>query len=110
MEGLGAGLPLIALPMKLDQGLNVDIIVNEFQVGVEVERGTDGSVNRGDVCKAVKIVMDEEEGKHVRSKAAEMGILFEEKLLENERGQESQNKYVDDFVKLLYSLKLEARN
>ena len=84
MEGLGAGLPLIALPMKLDQGLNVDIIVNEFQVGVEVERGSDGSVSSRDVCKAVKMVMDEEEGRRLRSKAAEMGDLFKKKLLENE--------------------------
>ncbi|GLJ05285.1 hypothetical protein SUGI_0015290 [Cryptomeria japonica] len=106
MEGLGAGLPLIAWPMQLDQGLNVEVFVHEFQVGVEVERGSDGSVSRGDICKAVKMVMDEEEGRFVRSKAAEMGNLFKEKLLEE---QGSQNKYVDDLVKLFHRLKLQSK-
>ncbi|XP_057812852.2 cyanidin-3-O-glucoside 2-O-glucuronosyltransferase [Cryptomeria japonica] len=110
MEGLGAGLPLIALPMHLDQGLNAELMVNEFQVGVEVERGSDGSVSRGDVCKAVKMVMDEEEGRLVRSKAAEMGNLLKEKMLDDQRSHGSQNKYVDDLVKLLHSLKHKASN
>uniref|UniRef100_A0A0D6QSH9 Glycosyltransferase n=1 Tax=Araucaria cunninghamii TaxID=56994 RepID=A0A0D6QSH9_ARACU len=108
MEGMGLGLPLIAFPMQLDQGLNARLIAKELQVGVEVERGSDGSVSRGDVCKAVRNAMVEEGGRHVRSKAAEMARRFRDKILDGYGSQGSQKRYIEDFVKLLHRVKANS--
>ena len=45
MEGMSAGLPLIALSMQSDKGLNARLIVNEMKVGVEVARHNNGEAN-----------------------------------------------------------------
>ena len=45
MEGMSAGLPLIALLMQPDKGLNARLIVNEMKVGVEVARHNNSEAN-----------------------------------------------------------------
>eukprot|EP01018_Ginkgo_biloba_P016472 Gb_08043 [translate_table: standard] len=57
MEAMTAGIPLIALPMQYDQPMNVRLIVGELEVGVEVERGSDGSLNREEIVKFVRKAM-----------------------------------------------------
>nr|QSH48335.1 UGT2 [Ginkgo biloba] len=101
LEAMGVGLPLIALPMQLDQGLNARLIVEELKVGVEVGRGDDGSLIRDEICKAVRMAMVEEEGRAVRVKAAEMGDLFRTKILQDG----SQKAYIEQFIKYLHLLK-----
>nr|QSH48336.1 UGT3 [Ginkgo biloba] len=104
LEGMSVGLPLIALSMQLDQGLNARLIAEELKVGVEVGRGSDGSLDRDEICKAVRMVMVEEEGRAVRLRAEEMGFLFRTKIL-NAGSDGSQNRYIDEFVNHLYGLK-----
>eukprot|EP01018_Ginkgo_biloba_P008303 Gb_24439 [translate_table: standard] len=103
-EGMSVGLPLIALPMQLDQGLNARLIVEELKVGVEVGRGEDGSVIRDEICKAVRMAMVEEEGREVRVKAAEMGDLFKTKILPHGNNG-TQQAYIHEFIKHLHLLK-----
>ncbi|KAJ6414463.1 hypothetical protein OIU84_003459 [Salix udensis] len=45
-------------------------------VGVEVERGEDGSFTRDGVDKALKLAMVSAEGKSLREKASEAAALF----------------------------------
>ena len=71
MEAFSCGLPLILLPISLEQGLNARQITTELKAGLEIEREDDGSFSRENICKAVKMVMAGEEGKGMRSKAVE---------------------------------------
>lgn len=75
-EGLSFGLPLVALPMRLDQGLTARLVEGEWQVGVEVERRLDGSFSKEDISRAVKKVMVEEEGGQLRVRAAQIAQML----------------------------------
>lgn len=106
MEGMSAGLPLIALPMQWDQGLNARLIVNELKVGVEVARQNNGEASRQDICRAVRAVMaleDGEVGKEVRKRALQMGDVFRRTILNGE-SKGSEEQYIDKFVQHLFAL------
>ncbi|XP_010927293.1 putative UDP-rhamnose:rhamnosyltransferase 1 [Elaeis guineensis] len=93
IEGLEFGRPLVMLPVFADQGLNARAM-GEKKLGLEVERDEEnGFFVREAVAKAVKVVMVEEEGEVIRSKAKEMRGIFGDK--------ERQERYVDGFVKCL---------
>nr|ABR16053.1 unknown [Picea sitchensis] len=105
-EGMSVGLPLIALLMQWDQGLNARLIVNELKVGVEVARRGDGAASREDICRAVRAVMapeDGEEGKDVRQRASQMGDMFRRTILNGE-SKGSEERYIDKFVQHLLAL------
>ncbi|XP_004489091.1 putative UDP-rhamnose:rhamnosyltransferase 1 [Cicer arietinum] len=90
IESLEVGCPLIMLPLENEQGLNA-IVMEEKMVGVKVARNDhDGKFNRDSVAKALRSVMDKEEGKVYRSKVEEMSKIFGD--------MELQDKYIDGFV------------
>ncbi|KAI8008203.1 Anthocyanidin 3-O-glucoside 2''-O-glucosyltransferase [Camellia lanceoleosa] len=69
-----------------------------LKVGVEVEKGEDGWFTRESVCRAVRVVMDEESeiGKEVRENHGKMREFLLNKDLES--------SYIDDFNKKLHGL------
>ncbi|CAL5365371.1 unnamed protein product [Camellia sinensis] len=71
MEGIGFGVPIIAMPMHLDQPLNCRL-VEEVGVGVEVKRNEDGRVKREEVARVIREVMKGESGEIIRKKAKEL--------------------------------------
>ncbi|MQL76842.1 hypothetical protein Taro_009234 [Colocasia esculenta] len=77
VEALRWGVPMVALPMHLDQPLNAKVVV-ELGVGVEVRRGGDGVGREGtyvtgeELARVVTEVVAGEEGEGVRRKAKEM--------------------------------------
>jgi len=75
-EGLKFGLPLVALPMQYEQGLTARLVEEEWRVGVEVERQLDGSFSKEEICRAVKKVMVEEEGRQLRLGAAQIAQML----------------------------------
>lgn len=98
MEALSFGLPLILLPMIFDQFLNARQIAAELKAGIEIEREDDGAFSRENVCQTVRLVMVGEEGKHLRSKAAEVRDI----LVANNGHQQT---YIDDFVQRIEQLR-----
>ncbi|KZV39630.1 flavanone 7-O-glucoside 2''-O-beta-L-rhamnosyltransferase [Dorcoceras hygrometricum] len=63
LEAVTCGVPVIAMPMQLDQPMN-SRLVPELGIGIEVRR--DGEVyTRKEIAKAVKKVVVEEEGKEM---------------------------------------------
>eukprot|EP01018_Ginkgo_biloba_P011687 Gb_33790 [translate_table: standard] len=94
MEALCFGLPLVLLPIKIDQPLNARQVADELKTGVEIDRGCDGSFSKEEICKCVRLVMVEEEGKRVRSKAEEMRNTI---LLNHDHQQE----YIQNFIQHL---------
>jgi hypothetical protein len=94
MEALSFGVPLVLLPVKLDQSLNARQIAAELKAGIEVERGDDGSFLSENIATALRMVMAGEEGKKLRSKVSEARDI----ILTNTGRQQS---YIHDFVQRL---------
>ncbi|KAF3445348.1 hypothetical protein FNV43_RR10524 [Rhamnella rubrinervis] len=92
-ESLNFGVPIIAMPMQLDQPMNARL-VEAIGVALEVKRENNGRIERGNVAKVIKEVVVEKFGDGIRKKAREMSDLIKEK------GEEE----IDDMVKELAKL------
>ncbi|GLT67409.1 hypothetical protein SLA2020_397230 [Shorea laevis] len=68
MESMKFGVPIIAVPMHLDQPLNARL-VEEVGVGVEVKRDVNGKLEREKVANVIREVVEEKGGEGVRRKA-----------------------------------------
>ncbi|XP_048447808.1 beta-D-glucosyl crocetin beta-1,6-glucosyltransferase-like [Pyrus x bretschneideri] len=72
LESMKFGVPIIAMPMHLDQPYNARL-VEELGVGVEVKKtGRGGGLQREEVAKVIKDVMENNIGEVVRRKAMEL--------------------------------------
>lgn len=93
MESMKFGVPIIAMPMHLDQPLNARL-VEKIGVGVEVVRDGLGRLNKKAVAAVVRMVVAEGGGEAVRTKARSMS----EKMKAN--GEEEIDEVVQEIVKL----------
>ncbi|KAB2627092.1 cyanidin-3-O-glucoside 2-O-glucuronosyltransferase-like [Pyrus ussuriensis x Pyrus communis] len=72
LESMKFGVPIIAMPMHLDQPYNARL-VEELGIGVEVKKtGRGGGLQREEVAKVIKDVMENNIGEVVRRKAMEL--------------------------------------
>ncbi|XP_057450688.1 UDP-glycosyltransferase 79B30-like [Lotus japonicus] len=98
-EALVNNCQLVLLPNVGDQIVNARMMANNLQVGVEVEKGEeDGLYTKESVCKAVSIVMDDENetSKNVRANHARLREMLANKDLES--------SYIDNFCKKLQEI------
>lgn len=98
LESMYYGVPVIAMPIKLDQPYNAKLVV-EMGVGVEV-KGFDEKVEREVVAKCVRRVMVDDEGKGVRERAKEL----------SERMREEEEEEFDEAVVKLKSLLQQSKD
>jgi len=94
LESLSLGVPLILLPLRLDQGFNATLVAVELKAGMEIERGADGSFLRETISTTVTMAMAGEEGEKLRSKAAEAGEII----------AANKGSYIHDFIQKLEQL------
>lgn len=98
-EGLVSECQMVLLPHIGDQVINARVMGGDLKVGVEVEKGDeDGLFTKETVCRAVRLVMDEnsEIGKEVRANHARWReFLLREGL---------ETAYIDEFVHKLRTL------
>ncbi|KAL8051629.1 hypothetical protein ABFX02_06G160700 [Erythranthe guttata] len=71
-EGLDLGVPIVAMPMHLDQPMNAKLVV-EIGGGVEVKRGGDGRLCREEIAKVVEDVVFGTIGEGLRRRVGEKG-------------------------------------
>ncbi|XP_022135998.1 UDP-glycosyltransferase 79B30-like [Momordica charantia] len=98
-EALVRKCQLVMLPHISDHFFRARTLSSVLKVGVEVERGEeDGYFTRESVCKAVKIVMDEEDetGKEIRENRAKIRELLLDKDLEE--------SYINNFIQSLQAV------
>ncbi|XP_016492554.1 beta-D-glucosyl crocetin beta-1,6-glucosyltransferase-like [Nicotiana tabacum] len=93
MESIDFGVPIIALPMHLDQPINARLIV-ELGVAMEIVRDDEGKVHRGEVAQVVKSVIYEKTGENLRNKVREIS----ENL--NQEREEEMDAAVGELVQL----------
>ncbi|XP_038972161.1 putative UDP-rhamnose:rhamnosyltransferase 1 [Phoenix dactylifera] len=98
IEGLQFGHALILLPIFGDQGL-IARTMEDKKIGLEVPRNEDGSFGREGVAEAIRLIMVEEGGEPFRCKAGKLKEVFSDK--------ESQERYVDNFVRCLQNHRIK---
>nr|F8WKW8.1 RecName: Full=Beta-D-glucosyl crocetin beta-1,6-glucosyltransferase; AltName: Full=UDP-glucose glucosyltransferase 9; Short=GjUGT9; AltName: Full=UDP-glycosyltransferase 94E5 [Gardenia jasminoides]BAK55744.1 UDP-glucose glucosyltransferase [Gardenia jasminoides] len=67
VESIEFGVPVIAMPMHLDQPLNARLVV-EIGAGMEVVRDETGKFDRKEIARAIKDAMVEKTGENTRAK------------------------------------------
>lgn len=98
IESMHFGVPIIAMPMHLDQPLNARL-VKEFGTGIEVLRDENGRLEREKIASVIKQVVAKRNGRFVRKKAKELGASIRKK------GDEE----IDEVVKELMQLSLSKK-
>lgn len=93
MESMKLGVPIIAMPMHLDQPLNARL-VEDVGVGMEVRRNENGRIEREEMARVIKEVVVEKNGEKVRRKAREMSENIRKK------GDEEIDEVVDELSQL----------
>ncbi|KAJ4843763.1 hypothetical protein Tsubulata_034597 [Turnera subulata] len=93
MESMKCGVPIIALPMHLDQPLNARL-VEDVGVGIEAARNKAGGLEREEIARTIREVVVERSGEGVRRRAREMSDYIRDK------GEEEMDAVVDELVQL----------
>nr|XP_009795814.1 PREDICTED: crocetin glucoside glucosyltransferase-like [Nicotiana sylvestris] len=93
MEGMKFGVPIIAMPMHLDQPLNARL-VEEVGVGLEVVRDKDGRLDREQIAAMINRVVLDMRAEAVRTKAKKMSETIRVK------GDEEIDVVVQELLKL----------
>ena len=93
IESIKFGVPIIAIPMQLDQPLNARV-VEEVGVGMEVKRERDGKLERVEVATVIREVVIGIIGESIRRRAREMTDNLRKK------GEEEIEVVVDELDKL----------
>ncbi|KAL5836613.1 hypothetical protein ACOSQ3_013782 [Xanthoceras sorbifolium] len=100
IEAMTYGVPMIAIPMRLDQPDNAKLVVMEIGVGTEVPRNNKKLVEAEDVASVIRTVLVEEEGTEMRRRAKEL----------SERLKENEDEEFDEAVKQIVQIIEESRN
>ncbi|KAG8377740.1 hypothetical protein BUALT_Bualt08G0064400 [Buddleja alternifolia] len=72
VESLAHGVPMIAWPLYAEQRMNAALLVEEVGVAVRVRIAGEEVVGREEVERVVRMVIEGEEGKGMRSRAREL--------------------------------------
>ncbi|KAG5533068.1 hypothetical protein RHGRI_027338 [Rhododendron griersonianum] len=93
LESIKFGVPIIAMPMHIDQPLNARL-VEDVGVGVEVKRDETGRLGRKEIARVIRRIVVEKHGMEVRNKARELS----EKMAMKE--VEEIDEVVEEMVRL----------
>ncbi|KAL5063038.1 hypothetical protein RYX36_024775 [Vicia faba] len=102
-EALVNKCQLVLLPNIGDQIFNARMMSNNLKVGVEVEKGEDGLYTKDDVCKAVSIVMDDDN--EISKKVKASHVKIRDMLL----NKDLESSCIDNFCKKLQEI-VEGKN
>ncbi|XP_047324348.1 UDP-glucosyltransferase 29-like [Impatiens glandulifera] len=94
MEAMGLGVPIVAIPMHLDQPFNAQVAV-EVGLGLEVKRDENGMLNREEISEVIREIVVEKKGEKIRDKAKQVKEMIQKK------GDEDIDIVVEELLKLL---------
>ncbi|MCE5165869.1 hypothetical protein HAX54_012733 [Datura stramonium] len=81
-ESIDYGIPVIAMPMDLDQPMNAKLIV-EIGVALEVLRDDNGALQREDIARVIKDVICGKCGENLRCNVRNLGEMLRSKNMED---------------------------
>eukprot|EP00250_Pteridium_aquilinum_P013798 c21579_g1_i1 orf=126-1613(+) len=76
LESVGMGVPVIGWPQMMDQMTNCWFLVEKLKVGVRIELDESMRVGHAGVERAVRTLMQEEEGRRIRARASKFHTSF----------------------------------
>ncbi|KAE8703288.1 UDP-glycosyltransferase 79B6 [Hibiscus syriacus] len=97
-EFLLSDCQIVLIPELTDQILNTRLMVNELNIGVEVERDKNRQVSKESLSEAVKFVMDKD------NETANMFRANHAKLKETLSNKDLQEQYINNFIQALKDL------
>jgi hypothetical protein len=99
LEGIYSGVPMLAFPLFWDQILNAKMIVEDWRVGMRIERTKKNEllIGREEIKEVVKRFMDREseEGKEMRRRACDLSEISRGAVAKSG----SSNVNIDEFVR-----------
>ncbi|ESW09352.1 hypothetical protein PHAVU_009G120600 [Phaseolus vulgaris] len=72
LESVVNGVPLVTWPLYAEQKMNTVLVSEGMKVAVRVVIGENGAVERGEIARVVKMVMEGEEGKKLLHRMKEL--------------------------------------
>ncbi|XP_028791623.1 anthocyanidin 3-O-glucosyltransferase 5-like [Neltuma alba] len=72
LESVANGVPMIAWPLYAEQRMNATMLVEQVGMAVRAGESDGGVIGRKEIEKAVRVMLEGEEGKAVRRKAKEL--------------------------------------
>lgn len=93
MESMKFGVPIIAMPMHIDQPMNARL-VEYIRMGVEAARDENGKLQSEEIANTIRKVLVEESGEDVRNKAKELSGKM------NAKGDEEIDGVVEELMAL----------
>lgn len=96
MESVCSEVPILAWPMMAEQPMNARMVAEEMKVGLRVERNCDGFVEREEVKKKVKELMEGETGKKVRKKVKEVADMARKAVAEGGSSSQALDKLIKE--------------
>ncbi|KAK4420972.1 UDP glycosyltransferase 9 [Sesamum alatum] len=98
MEALSLGVPMVAMPLWVDQTTNAKLVADVWQIGVRVEADENGIVTREEIAARVKDVMQGERGLEIRRNAVKWKDMAIEAISE---GGSSDKNFTEFAMELL---------
>ncbi|XP_047306276.1 beta-D-glucosyl crocetin beta-1,6-glucosyltransferase-like [Impatiens glandulifera] len=94
MEAMTFGIPIVAIPMNLDQPVNARL-VEEIGVGLEINRDENGGLSGEEIAEFIReVIVGDEDGKKIRDNTREMKHKIKSK------GEEDMDCVVEHLYKL----------
>ncbi|KAK5818944.1 hydroquinone glucosyltransferase-like [Gossypium arboreum] len=83
LESVVNGVPLIAWPLYAEQKMNALMLIEDIKVALRPKPNENGLVGKDEIAKAVKVLMEGEEGKGVRNRMKHLKEAASKVLGEN---------------------------
>ncbi|KAI9195328.1 hypothetical protein LWI28_013877 [Acer negundo] len=96
LESASEGVPMICRPFSWDQKINSRYVSHVWRVGIELEN----VFERGEIERAIKLLMEEKEGEEIRQRASELKLELQ---LSVQKGGSSYNS-LNELVELIMSV------
>uniref|UniRef100_A0A1J3HPS1 UDP-glycosyltransferase 87A1 n=1 Tax=Noccaea caerulescens TaxID=107243 RepID=A0A1J3HPS1_NOCCA len=105
LEGLHSGVPMLVFPFVWDQILNAKMVVEEWKVGMRIEREkakTELLIKKDEVMELVKKFMDGEskEGKEIRRRACDLSKICRRAVEENGSSYVNIDAFLNEIAKI----------
>ncbi|XP_011621644.2 LOW QUALITY PROTEIN: UDP-glycosyltransferase 72B1 [Amborella trichopoda] len=97
LESVKNGVPMIAWPLYAEQRMNALMLANEIKVALRPKMEDDGIVYKHEIERAVRCLMEEEEGKLLREKMGELKTATDSALAKGGTSYESVNDVAEEW-------------
>ncbi|KAJ4959327.1 hypothetical protein NE237_026438 [Protea cynaroides] len=102
LEGLVAGIPMVAFPQWSDQPTNAKLIQDVWRTGVRVKvSDEDGIAKSEEIVRCLETVMEGESGEEMRKAAKRWSVLSREAVKDGGSSDRSVRAFMEEIVQSL---------